>query len=103
MASAAVQVQNFVGKEVNGFEIIKLIGMNLIEFTIKRLGKVLVCVQSSEKNWWAVRRSQAYQGMYISTTSLYRYVLLHNLIDRFLIWIMKNKEIIASKKYNFIR
>jgi hypothetical protein len=24
---AAVQVQNFVGKEVNGFEIIKLIGM----------------------------------------------------------------------------
>lgn len=27
MASAAVQVQNFVGKEVNGFEIIKLIGM----------------------------------------------------------------------------
>jgi hypothetical protein len=26
MASAAVQVQNFVGKEVNGFEIIKLIG-----------------------------------------------------------------------------
>ena len=27
MASAAVQVQNFVGKEVNGFEIIKLIGI----------------------------------------------------------------------------
>lgn len=26
MASAAVQVQNFVGKEVNGFEILKLIG-----------------------------------------------------------------------------
>lgn len=32
MASAAVQVQNFVGKEVNGFEIIKLIGTkNLIQ------------------------------------------------------------------------
>lgn len=29
MASAAVQVQNFVGKEVNGFEIIKLIGILL--------------------------------------------------------------------------
>ncbi len=27
MASSAVQVQNFVGKEVNGFEIIKLIGI----------------------------------------------------------------------------
>lgn len=26
MANAAVHVQNFVGKEVNGFEIIKLIG-----------------------------------------------------------------------------
>lgn len=26
MASSAVQVQNFVGKEVNGFEILKLIG-----------------------------------------------------------------------------
>ena len=28
MASATVQVQNFVGKEVNGFEILKLIGKN---------------------------------------------------------------------------
>jgi hypothetical protein len=30
MASAAVQVQNFVGKEVNGFEIIKLIGISIV-------------------------------------------------------------------------
>jgi hypothetical protein len=32
MASAAVQVQNFVGKEVNGFEILKLIGTSYSRF-----------------------------------------------------------------------
>lgn len=31
MASSAVQVQNFVGKEVNGFEIMKLIGKLLLK------------------------------------------------------------------------
>jgi hypothetical protein len=34
MASAAVQVSNFVGKEVNGFEIIKLID-TLIDYLYK--------------------------------------------------------------------
>jgi hypothetical protein len=30
MAAAGTQVQNLIGKEVNGFEIIKLIGTSLI-------------------------------------------------------------------------
>ena len=47
MASASVQVQNFVGKEVNGFEIIKLIGKILICLTLtNRPREIFIRVQS---------------------------------------------------------
>ena len=52
MASAggAVQVQNFVGKEVNGFEIIKLIGNHSSLLMDIRPRKVLIRIQGTEED-----------------------------------------------------
>jgi len=45
MASGAVQFQNFVGKEVNGFEIIKLIGtFSIFLYCLIRSRKVFLCL-----------------------------------------------------------
>jgi len=47
MASGAVQFQNFVGKEVNGFEIIKLIGtISFFSYSPNRSREIFLCLQS---------------------------------------------------------
>lgn len=52
-----------LGKEVNGFEIIKLIG-NAMLYSLFRPRKVFIRVQSLKKNRWTVRGVETYQGSY---------------------------------------
>jgi len=72
-----------VGKEVNGFEIVKLIGQGKFSYVFKAQRKT--------------------DGLCVALKLIKVRYLCILFGYRFLTWITRNKEIIASKRCNFIR
>jgi hypothetical protein len=96
MASSAIQVQNFVGKEVNGFEIMKLIGKPIV---IEKRSHLV----GQGKFSYVFKAKRASDGLCVALKLIKVQHFFILISPRSLIWTMRNRETTASRKSSFIR
>jgi type IV secretory pathway ATPase VirB11/archaellum biosynthesis ATPase len=96
MASSAIQVQNFVGKEVNGFEIMKLIGKPTI------IGKHYHVVGQGKFSYvFKAKRATDSLCVALKLIKVQHCSILNP--SRSLTWTMRSRETTALRKSSFTR